>query len=203
MVEIPAQMTAPIKAQPEKNNTGITMLDIVAFVWIVGSLIFIAVHFISYFYYKRQLIKNGRMIEDVKTLSQIEKLKRELHIRRSIHAMEYYEAESPMIIGFLKPIVVLTKEQYSSEELFFILKHELVHLKRGDVYFKLLFVIANAVHWFNPLIWIMHREAIIDMELSCDERVTKDTGYAVRKAYTETLLFMLHKRCSRRTAFTT
>ncbi len=127
MVEIPAQMTAPIKAQPEKNNTGITMLDIVAFVWIVGSLIFIAVHFISYFYYKRQLIKNGRMIEDVKALSQIEKLKRELHIRRSIHAMEYYEAESPMIIGFLKPIVVLIKEQYSSEELFFILKHELCH----------------------------------------------------------------------------
>ena len=43
-----------------------------------------------------------------------------------------------MIIGFFKPVLVLPKERYSPEELFFILKHELVHLKRGDVYFKLL-----------------------------------------------------------------
>ena len=44
---------------------------------------------------------------------------------------------------------LLPKEQYSSEDLFFILKHELVHLKRGDVYLKLLFVTANAVHSFS------------------------------------------------------
>lgn len=73
-----------------------------------------------------------------------------------------------MIIGFIKPVLVLPEEQYSSEELFFILKHELIHLKRGDVYFKLLFVTANTVRWFNPLIWIMQKEAAIDMELSCD-----------------------------------
>ncbi len=203
VVEIPAQMTTPIKAQSEKNNTNITILDIVAFVWIIGSLIFISVHFISYFYYKWQLIRKGRILEDEHILDQMEKLKHELHIRRTIQVMEYDEAESPMIIGFFKSVVVLPKENYSSEELFFILKHELVHLKRKDVYFKLLFVIANSVHWFNPLIWIMQKEAIIDMELSCDERVTKDTSYAVRKAYTETLLSMLHKRCVRRTALTT
>ena len=62
---------------------------------------------------------------------------------------------------------------------------------------------ANAVHWFNPLIWIMQKEAVIDMELSCDERVTRGTSFAVRKAYTETLLSMLHKRCVRRTVLST
>ncbi len=203
VVEIPAQMTAPIQTQAEHNHTGISMLDIVVYIWIMGSLIVLSVHFISYFYYKRQLLKKGRITEDVSVISQAEKLKRELHIRRTVRVMEYYEAESPMIIGFLKPVLVLPDEHYSPEELFFILKHELVHLKRGDVYLKLLFVAANAVHWFNPLIWMMQKEAMIDMELSCDERVTKDSGYAVRKAYTETLLSMLHKRCVRKTAFTT
>lgn len=108
-----------------------------------------------------------------------------------------------MIIGFFKPVLVLPKERYSPEELFFILKHELVHLKRGDVYFKLLFVTASAVHWFNPFIWIMQKEAAVDMELSCDERVTQGANYAARKAYTETLLSMLHKRCDRRTSLST
>ena len=203
VVEIPAQMTTPIKAPSDKNQTGTTMLDIVALVWIIGSLIFISVHFISYFHYRRQVMKKGRMIKEVCILSQLFQLKRELHIRCTVCVMEYSEAESPMIIGFIKPVLVLPKEQYSSEDLFFILKHELVHLKRGDVYLKLLFVTANAVHWFNPFIWIMQKEAVIDMELSCDERVTQGTSFELRKAYTETLLSMLHKQCVRKTVLST
>ena len=203
IVEIPEQMTTPINAQSEKNEAGITMLDIAAFVWAVGCLIFIFVHFISCFLYKRQVMKKGRIIEDAHIIMQMKKLRRELHIRRTVCVMEYCEAESPMIIGFLKPVLVLPKERYGTEELFFILKHELVHLKRGDVYLKLLFVTANAVHWFNPLIWMMQKEAVVDMELSCDERVIQGTSYELRKAYTETLLSMIHRRCARRTILTT
>lgn len=179
------------------------MLDIVTLVWIIGGLIFISVHLISYSHYKRQVIKKGRLIKETYILSQIFRIKRELHISRTVWVMEYDEAESPMIIGFIKPVLVLPKEQYNSEDLFFILKHELVHLKRGDVYLKLLFVTANAVHWFNPIIWIMQKEAVIDMELSCDERVTQGTSFALRKAYTETLLSMLHKQCIRKTVLST
>lgn len=108
-----------------------------------------------------------------------------------------------MLIGFFHHILVLPTEQYDSEELFFILKHELIHLKRGDIYFKLLFVVANVAHWFNPLVWIMQKEAAVDMELSCDERVTKDTDYVTRKAYTETLLSTLHKQSSKKTVLST
>lgn len=145
--------------QSGKNNAGISLLDIVIGIWMAGSLVFASVHFISYSHYKRQLMKKGRIIEDALILHQMFELKCELHIRHTIQAIEYHEAESPMIIGFFRPVFVLPKEQYSSEELFFILKHELVHLKRKDVYFKLLFVTANAVHWFNPFVWIMPKEA--------------------------------------------
>lgn len=203
VVEIPAQMTTPINASSEKSTADITMLDIVTLVWIIGSLIFISVHLISYSHYKRQVLKKGRMIKETRILSQIFRLRRELHISRTVCVMEYDEAESPMIIGFIKPVLVLPKEQYNSGDLFFILKHELVHFKRGDVYLKLLFVTANAVHWFNPIIWIMQKEAVIDMELSCDERVTQGTSFALRKAYTETLFSMLHKQCVRKTVLST
>ena len=120
VVEIPAQMTTPIKASAEKNTASITLLDIVALVWIIGSLIFISVHLISYSHYKRQVRMKGKIIKEKHILSQIVQLKRELHIRRTVCVMEYDEAESPMIIGFIKPVLVLPKEQYDSEDLFFI-----------------------------------------------------------------------------------
>ena len=203
IVEIPTQMTTPIAISSEKSSLNITLLDIVAFVWLAGSLILISTHLISYLYYKNQVMKRGTIIEDPRILFQMMERKRELHIKGTIRMIEYPEADSPMIIGFFKPVLVLPKEQYNINELYFILKHELVHLKRGDVYLKLLFVAANAVHWFNPLIWIMQKEAAVDMELSCDERVTQGTSYDMRKAYTETLLLTIHKRCAKRTVLST
>lgn len=43
----------------------------------------------------------------------------------------------------------------------------------------------------------------MDMELSCDEKVVEGADYAVRKAYTETLFSMLHKRHIRKTPLST
>ncbi|MDE7436019.1 MAG: M56 family metallopeptidase [Lachnospiraceae bacterium] len=203
IIEIPAQMTTPIVIRSEKAGSNISILDITALVWMLGSLFFISVHLVSYFHYKHQILKKGKMIKNNDILLLLLKLKHELHINCTVSVIEYPEAASPLLIGFCKHILVLPKEQYNPEELFFILKHELVHLKRRDLYLKLLFAVAHAVHWFNPLIWIMQKEATVDMELSCDERVTQGTDYATRKAYTETLLSTLHKQSTKNTVLST
>lgn len=88
IVEIPTQMTTPIMAQSGDNNIDFTMLDVVVFVWIIGGLIFISVHFVSYFLCKRQIMKKGEMIEDVSVLKQVLRLKRELHIRCTVRVVD-------------------------------------------------------------------------------------------------------------------
>lgn len=153
--------------------------------------------------YKRQLFRTGAVIKDHRILCQLMQLKQELAIKRSVVPIASADAASPMMLGFFGAVIVLPDEEYSAEELYFILKHELVHLKRGDVCLKLLLTTANAVHWFNPLIWLMRKEAAVDMELSCDERVTQGADYAQRKAYTETLLSTIHKQCTKRTVLST
>lgn len=202
VVEIPPQMTAPIAAQSEKGS-GITALDIVAWVWAIVGLSFLSVHIFSYLRYRRQVMADGRIVDNIDLLNEMNELKRSLHIDRAVTVMEYPQAESPVMMGFIKPILILPGESYTAEELYFIMKHELVHLKHGDIYFKLLFVAANALHWFNPLVWIMQKEASVDMELSCDESVTKGASIDVRKAYTETLMSTIHKRFSIKTVLST
>ena len=194
VVEIPVQMTTPLE-MPVKRN--ITLLDIGCLIWLAGSLLYISVHIIIYLHYKKQVMKNGRLVKETAALQQFLKIKRELHIRHTIPLIEFSGAASPMVLGFFRPVLVLPEGEYSEKELYFILKHELVHVKRGDVYWKLLFMTVNGVHWFNPLIWIMQKEAAMDMELSCDERVTQGAGLEMKKAYTETLLSTLHKGCGK------
>lgn len=203
IVEIPEQMTVPLEVRSEKSGVRITALDVVAALWLAGCLLILSVHTWIYLHYKNRLMKSGMVLKDTVLLHRIKNLKRELHIRKSVSVVESPEAASPMIIGIFKTVLVLPEEEYGEEELFFILKHELVHLQHKDLYGKLLFVVASALHWFNPCIWLLQKEAVVDMELYCDESVVQGANYAGRKAYTETLLSTLHRQCAKRTVLST
>lgn len=193
----------PALPQTAQNPSTLTILDIAAYLWLTGCLLFLSVHLFSYLHYKRRIAQKGVVIKDRAILQQVRKLSGKLQMKPGLSIMRYQGADSPMVIGFLKPVLVLPDCDYSEEELFFILKHELIHVKRHDMDVKLLFVIANAVHWFNPFLYLMQREAVVDMELSCDERVVRQTPYAVRKAYTEALLSAFCKQHNKKGAFLT
>lgn len=95
---------------------------------------------------------------------------------------------TPALTGLIRPKLLLPHEDYTETELRFVLRHELTHLKHRDIPYKLLLTFANALHWFNPLVYLMLRAADEDIELSCDSAVTRNMEKEERAAYSETLL---------------
>ena len=162
--------------------------------WAVGCIAFFALHLISYLRFRMILGRKGWPVANPEILRQLDELRGSLGIRRSVSAVYCVGIFSPMTVGILSPLLVLPWEDYTDKELYFILKHELMHWKRRDVFAKLIFVAANAVHWFNPLVWMLRRRAEADMELACDEGVVRDLDAAGRKAYAEALLSALRGR---------
>lgn len=214
VLDVPARLADPVASSvtvmavaPEVAQTGaarsLSPLDILAIVWLAGAALFLLTHLLSYAHYRRTVLKHGQRVTDVNVLCQIRSISQELEIRRRMPVIQDITASTPMVIGFVRPILVMPDMEYQPMELYFVLKHELIHLKRGDMFAKLLFVAANAIHWFNPLMYLMQKEAVVDMELSCDERVVKDTVFETRKAYTETLLATLCRTQRKSTALST
>lgn len=68
VVDIPPQMTAPVLPDTGKNNPGISILDILAAVWLAGGLLFLLVHLCSYGYFRKRLMKTGRPAEDERAM---------------------------------------------------------------------------------------------------------------------------------------
>jgi beta-lactamase regulating signal transducer with metallopeptidase domain/dienelactone hydrolase len=97
-------------------------------------------------------------------------------------------APTPMTIGVFKPAIVLPDLRYSEEQLQNILTHELIHLQRRDVLVKWLSVLAGALHWFNPAVYVARREIDRICELACDELVIKNLDNTGKQSYGETLL---------------
>ena len=100
---------------------------------------------------------------------------------------ESREIDGAFVVGIFRPAVYLPAG-LDEENRRYILKHELVHIRRKDYLVKLLGVCAVMVHWFNPLAWLAFRLLCKDMEMSCDEQVLKEVGQGEKKSYSLALL---------------
>lgn len=97
---------------------------------------------------------------------------------------------SPMAYGLLRPVILLPENTDWADEnqLTYVLTHEYVHIRRGDLDWKLLLTVALCLHWFNPLVWLMYIRANQDLELACDETVVRILGMDNRKNYVYALI---------------
>jgi hypothetical protein len=93
-----------------------------------------------------------------------------------------------MMFGFINSRIVLPASKIAEDEFRFILKHELVHYRRKDLYYKFAVLIATAVHWFNPFVYLMARVISEQCELSCDAEIIRDADADTRLKYSEAII---------------
>jgi hypothetical protein len=85
--------------------------------------------------------------------------------------------------GLMRPVIVLnTRAVEAAGEAEAIIAHELAHVARMDWVKLLLARVATALFWFNPLVWVLAREAHQLREEAADDAVLAadiaDTDYA-------------------------
>jgi hypothetical protein len=104
----------------------------------------------------------------------------------------------PALVGMWKPRLLLPHcvvNDFPGGEIRLILLHELAHLKRRDVAVNYLLAIFEAVHWFNPLVWLAFWRMRAERELACDEAVLRLTPLRERCAYGSTILKLIEALC--------
>ena len=85
-------------------------------------------------------------------------------------------AVGPAVLGLLRPTVLLPQavtdgKPADEDEIELVLAHELIHVRRGDLWFTLLRSLVLSVWWFHPLVWWAARQASREAERCCDEAV--------------------------------
>lgn len=97
-------------------------------------------------------------------------------------------AQSPMLVGFFRPTILLPSEHLPDGDARFILAHELTHFRRKDLWKKLLFLMVRCAHWFNPIVYLLNRDFSRWLETSCDEQVVSSLDRDQRKEYGRLLI---------------
>ena len=177
----------PVTDPAQKATRYIPVTTILFYGYLAGAAAFLLCQGVSYVRFRRTVRRwrSGVTRGDYRALLQ--DTARSLNVT----APEMFVCEAistPAVTDVLHPQLLLPHEHYDSSDLRYILRHELCHLKRRDMLLKLVLLAANAMHWFNPVVYLMLRQADEDIELACDSAATDGLDRAERAAYSRTLL---------------
>jgi beta-lactamase regulating signal transducer with metallopeptidase domain len=77
-------------------------------------------------------------------------------LRRSVRLRLTRGGMSPAVCGLFRPVILLPEslvENLPATQLRAVLLHELIHLRRGDVWVNCAQALLQVVYWWHPLLW--------------------------------------------------
>ena len=160
-------------------------------VWLAGLVGVLAVHIVQHLRFRRRILSPAVPATDPLTRYIWEEALKEAGFRNPKYQLVISpEVKTPLSIGLLPRCtrVVLPTRSYTREELYWVIRHEVIHLARQDSWSKFFLLFCTAICWFNPLMWVAMKRCAQDLELSCDETVLLFAHQSQRKEYAALLL---------------
>lgn len=156
--------------------------------WAVTAVVILSVRLGGYCIWRRKMDRWNAPIADRKVLACADRARRAAGCRQKPPLVSNPKAACPMVVGLLRPSVLMPEGLQADAQTAMMLVHEYTHLARRDIGLKFCLVLASSLHWFNPAVWLMVRAAGQDIELACDEQVLRGRPDGWRDAYSRALL---------------
>lgn len=180
----------------------VELTQAILLIWFVGAMVFAGWHFYCYRRFSKQLrIDSFPVSEDTAIAVLLSSCKAALGIHGEVKLMLNPKIKSPMLVGLCRPMILLPTSNTQEIDLKLVLTHELMHLKRKDLWAKMLALLAGTLHWFNPFAHVLRKDISTWGELSCDEALAVEMSHEERKLYGEAILNTLDNHSGINTAF--
>jgi beta-lactamase regulating signal transducer with metallopeptidase domain len=161
-----------------------TNIPFILTTWTIGFMIF-GLRFFGGLWYIRKLRQSAIPLQ-ARWTSSVERLRSTLGISKAVKLAESVYINTPMVIGYLKPIILIPVGMISglsTEEVETIFIHELAHIKRHDYLINLFQSFMEMVFFFNPFIWTLSNHLRKEREYCCDDIVISQHGSSLAYAH--------------------
>ncbi|MGB2606884.1 MAG: M56 family metallopeptidase, partial [Candidatus Sulfotelmatobacter sp.] len=116
---------------------------------------------------------------------------RRLGLDRAIRYCECQWLQTPAVIGWLRPIVLLPVTALtglSEEQLQSVVAHELAHIQRFDAFVNVFQIVVETLLFYHPGLWWLNRRIRVEREHCCDDVAISLCGNPVEYARALTLM---------------
>jgi beta-lactamase regulating signal transducer with metallopeptidase domain len=156
--------------------------------WLSGGLLWIALRIAGAINFRRALTAESSALDLPAPLAAL------LPERLQRSGPRYFATDmpgTPFVTGLVRPLVHLPTDffqRFSLEEQQWVIKHELTHAARGDLWVQAAWETLRAVFWFNPIVHLAAGAMRDDQELACDQAVLRGSSDEDRYAYGRALV---------------
>ena len=187
----PAETVATVRPSPVRFST--THLAVVGvLVWLLGAAVSLGLSLWQWLACLRTA-RRSRREADAKLVRFVQDLAGRLGLRRAVSVIVTQGRLGPAVTGVFRAKLLMPEGMLVDKtpaELEPILAHELLHIRRGDLWAGLLQTVVLALWWFHPLVRWAVRESMREAERCCDEAVLAELGCRPRD-YARSLLVVL------------
>src|SRR5262249_42881430 len=148
-------------------------------VWFIGFLVVVE-RLIRQHRKLSELIRRSHRVSDPRLLNSMDQLATARGLTQPVSLCSCVGLDAPLITRLRRPVIIFPASALSSfgeSALKLGLAHELAHLKRRDLLWSWVPILAHTFFWFFPASWLSLREYSQAREEACDAdalRVTRD-----------------------------
>ncbi len=196
---IPRQQNKAVGISPEWSNYAVyangnvhinvymkTQIIVLA-VWLLVALVLLSCGLVDYVKTRKRILLCMHRGMDKTRDQSVERLRQMYGLKSKIIVCQVGAEEKTMSFGFFSP-VILCSQKISSREAEFALQHEMIHIKRGDIFWQLLKRMMILLHWWNPVAWLLYFHFEKVCEWSNDELLVQGRPKEEIKLYLRMLI---------------
>lgn len=140
----------------------------VALIWLMGACVKLAKKLNEYVDVVRWHVNYAKKEMTERERAFAESLRKKYGVRRRVSFLQVRVGDPTITFGVLRPIIICGRE-VGTPEAEILAGHEMTHIRRWDVLWKILMEAASLLHWWNPLMKRLDGDFEILCECSCDE----------------------------------
>lgn len=167
------------------GSGGFYAYQMLLLIWMTGF--FVRLYQIAIQYYK--ICKDIKCLPDCHSIKSILnevliKKKRYMNFK----VVKISGLMTPVILGLRHPTIMIPSNDYTKEELIYILSHETEHYYQHDLWIKAILEFLCALYWWNPFCRIFKKQVSKSLEMRTDSKVIGAMDERERLKYLDCLL---------------
>lgn len=172
----------------------VNKMSVLSTIWILGVGLLFLFKMLSYIVFVLKLKKDSKIISCPEVKQYTDK---------KIITRMSSKVSSPLMLGVIRPTLILPEIVMTTEQLDSVLSHEMMHFKRKDILYKWFVCLVKCLHWFNPMVYYVAKQVDIECEISCDLAVVKNMNEEQEISYIDTILALVTAKKQHKSAVTT
>jgi beta-lactamase regulating signal transducer with metallopeptidase domain len=166
----------------------ITWQTIIFLAWLTGVIVF-SILLINRMFFVRHLIAQSKPVKN-QLADVLNRCREQVNLSRNVEMRLSENIQIPAVCGLFRPVVLMPVsllEKLSSDKLRTVLIHELVHIKRSDLFVNFVQTILQIIYFYNPFVWLTNVIVRRIRERAVDEMALIALGEGA-KNYSNTLI---------------